>query len=132
MKPSVDLANWQALPDATQLTIKEVAAILRVSANQVYNTIRAGHLPACQLKAKGRGTYRIEKQALEEYLYNCRVAKVPRDRKPPLPRASGKTLKHIKPTWLQEPSQQKGAPSPRSNVRNPRSRGGSCGPAGRQ
>ena len=48
MRRSVDLENWQKLPEATLLTIGEVAEILRVSPNQIRNAIRAGLLRAGQ------------------------------------------------------------------------------------
>ena len=120
MNESIDLAGWRGLPDDFQFTVKEVAEIFRVSGNQVRNAIREGRLRAFQLKAKGRGTYRIEKQALEEYLYGCKVPTALPDPEPP-PRQNGRRqLKHIKPTWLHGPSPPPEHRSGRSDGRNAR------------
>ncbi len=66
----LDLARWEQLPDSTQLTIAEVAEILRISLSQVRNAIRAGRLKANRFGGKGKGIYRIEKRWIEEYKKN--------------------------------------------------------------
>lgn len=53
------------------LTLADVAEILNVSSAQVYSLVRGGDLPA--IKIGGRGQWRVEASALEEYiqrLYN--------------------------------------------------------------
>ena len=51
-----DLEQWQDLPDL--LTVKEVAGLLRVHVNTIYNWIHSGYLPAHRV---GR-TWRIQKE----------------------------------------------------------------------
>jgi len=132
MRRSVDLTSWRELPDATQFTIKEVAEILRVSPNQVRNAIREGFLRAFQLKAKGRGTYRVEKRDLEEYLGGCLVGTPSPDRKRPPRISGGRLLTHLEPTWLPGSSPRPASRSQPSGGRNARSRGGSSGRGGRR
>lgn len=48
------------------LTLADVAEILNVSSAQVYALVRGGDLPA--VKIGGRGQWRVEATALEEYI----------------------------------------------------------------
>ena len=48
------------------LTLADVAEILNISAPQTYALVRRGELPA--IKIGGRGQWRVEQQALEEYI----------------------------------------------------------------
>lgn len=48
------------------LTLDEVAVYLNVRPAQVYALVRRGELPA--VKVGGRGVWRVEKAALEEYV----------------------------------------------------------------
>ena len=48
------------------LLMADVAEQLNVSMSQVYHMVRSGELPA--IKIGGRGQWRIERRALEEYI----------------------------------------------------------------
>jgi excisionase family DNA binding protein len=48
------------------LTLADVAEILNISATQTYALVRRGDLPA--IKIGGRGQWRVEQRALEEYI----------------------------------------------------------------
>jgi excisionase family DNA binding protein len=48
------------------LTLADVTEILNVSAAQAYALVRSGDLPAIQVG--GRGQWRVEATALEEYI----------------------------------------------------------------
>lgn len=48
------------------LTLADVAEVLNVSAAQVYALVRSGELRA--IKVGGRGQWRVEADALEEYI----------------------------------------------------------------
>lgn len=48
------------------LQLSDVAEILNISAAQTYALVRSGDLPA--IKVGGRGQWRVEAQALEEYI----------------------------------------------------------------
>jgi excisionase family DNA binding protein len=48
------------------LKLSDVAEILSTSSNQVYALVRSGDLPA--IKIGGRGQWRVEESALEEYI----------------------------------------------------------------
>ncbi len=48
------------------LTLADVAEILNISATQTYALVRRGDLPA--IKIGGRGQWRVEQQALEQYI----------------------------------------------------------------
>lgn len=48
------------------LTLADVAEVLNVSASQAYALVRSGELPA--IKVGGRGQWRVEATALEEYI----------------------------------------------------------------
>jgi excisionase family DNA binding protein len=67
MRKKLDLSRWEQLPDATELTIAEVAEILRLSQSQVRNAIHEGRLEAQLFSGRGKGTYRIEKRAVVAY-----------------------------------------------------------------
>lgn len=62
-------ATWEALGDV--VTVPEAAAFLRVSAQTLRAEIRDAALPAFRL----RGTWRIEKSALVEYVRGDKPAK---------------------------------------------------------
>jgi excisionase family DNA binding protein len=51
------------------LQLSDVAEILNVSASQTYALVRSGELPA--IKIGGRGQWRVERSALEEYIARC-------------------------------------------------------------
>ncbi len=48
------------------LTLADVAETLNISASQTYALVRSGELPA--IKVGGRGQWRVEASALEEYI----------------------------------------------------------------
>jgi excisionase family DNA binding protein len=48
------------------LTLADVSEILNISATQTYALVRRGDLPA--IKIGGRGQWRVEQSALEEYI----------------------------------------------------------------
>ncbi|HEV8023733.1 MAG TPA: helix-turn-helix domain-containing protein [Candidatus Nanopelagicales bacterium] len=48
------------------LTLADVAETLNISASQAYALVRSGDLPA--IKVGGRGQWRVEVSALEEYI----------------------------------------------------------------
>ena len=48
------------------LQLADVAEILDISASQTYALVRSGELPA--IKIGGRGQWRVERQALEDYI----------------------------------------------------------------
>lgn len=48
------------------LTLADVAETLNISASQTYALVRSGDLPA--IKIGGRGQWRVESTALEEYI----------------------------------------------------------------
>lgn len=50
------------------LTLADVAETLNISSAQTYALVRNGDLPA--IKVGGRGQWRVEAQALEEYIEN--------------------------------------------------------------
>ena len=51
------------------LQLADVAEILNISAAQTYALVRSGDLPA--VKIGGRGQWRVERQALEDYIARC-------------------------------------------------------------
>jgi excisionase family DNA binding protein len=75
--------------EAVLLTAREVAAMLRVSANCVYDLIAKGKL-ACYRVGVGRGAIRLRRSDVEAYLDACRKEK--REEAPRMPRAR---LKHL-------------------------------------
>lgn len=56
------------MPMARFLTLADVAETLNISSAQTYALVRSGDLPA--IKVGGRGQWRVEAQALEEYIEN--------------------------------------------------------------
>ena len=54
------------------LTVREVARLLRVSQNCVYELVAKGGIAAYRLGA-GRGTIRIKRDHVQAYLEACRV-----------------------------------------------------------
>ena len=52
--------------DRRFLKLSEVAEILNTSSNQVYALVRTGDLPA--IKIGGRGQWRVEESALDDYI----------------------------------------------------------------
>lgn len=48
------------------LTLADVAETLNISASQAYALVRSGDLPA--IKVGGRGQWRVEVSALEDYI----------------------------------------------------------------
>jgi len=51
------------------LQLADVAEILNISAAQTYALVRSGELPA--IKIGGRGQWRVERTALEDYIQRC-------------------------------------------------------------
>jgi excisionase family DNA binding protein len=54
------------MPDPRFLTLADVAELLNTSSSQVYALVRSGELPA--IKLGGRGQWRVERAALEEFI----------------------------------------------------------------
>lgn len=57
------------MPAPRFLSLTDVAEILAISASQTYALVRSGELPA--IKIGGKGTWRVERSALEEYIARC-------------------------------------------------------------
>ena len=72
------------------LTVCEAATLLNVSSSLIYHLIDSRKL-SCHRIGAGRGTIRIRKEDLDEYLSACRS-----DRIDETPQASVPRLKHIK------------------------------------
>ncbi len=53
-------------PSPRFLSLADVAEVLNISSTQVYALVRRGDLPA--IKIGGRGQWRVEASALEEYI----------------------------------------------------------------
>ena len=51
------------------LQLADVADVLNISASQTYALVRSGELPA--IKIGGRGQWRVERSALEDYIARC-------------------------------------------------------------
>jgi excisionase family DNA binding protein len=51
------------------LQLADVAEILNISSSQTYALVRSGELPA--IKIGGRGQWRVESSALEDYIARC-------------------------------------------------------------
>ncbi len=51
------------------LQLADVAEVLNISASQTYALVRSGELPA--IKIGGRGQWRVERSALEDYIARC-------------------------------------------------------------
>ncbi|MEX2291078.1 MAG: helix-turn-helix domain-containing protein [Mycobacteriales bacterium] len=51
------------------LQLTDVAEVLNISSSQTYALVRSGELPA--IKIGGRGQWRVERSALEEYIQRC-------------------------------------------------------------
>lgn len=51
------------------LQLTDVAEILNISSSQTYALVRSGDLPA--IKIGGRGQWRVERSALEDYIQRC-------------------------------------------------------------
>jgi len=51
------------------LLLNDVAEILNISSSQTYAIVRSGELPA--IKIGGRGQWRVERTALEDYISRC-------------------------------------------------------------
>ena len=51
------------------LQLTDVAEILNISSSQTNALVRSGDLPA--IKIGGRGQWRVERTALEEYIQHC-------------------------------------------------------------
>jgi excisionase family DNA binding protein len=57
------------MPAPRFLSLTDVAETLNISASQTYALVRSGELPA--IKIGGKGTWRVESTALEEYIQRC-------------------------------------------------------------
>ena len=51
------------------LQLADVAEVLNISSSQTYALVRSGELPA--IKIGGRGQWRVERIALEDYIQRC-------------------------------------------------------------
>ncbi len=51
------------------LQLSDVAEVLNISSSQTYALVRSGELPA--IKIGGRGQWRVERSALEDYIQRC-------------------------------------------------------------
>ena len=51
------------------LQLTDVAEVLNISSSQTYALVRSGELPA--IKIGGRGQWRVERSALEDYIARC-------------------------------------------------------------
>lgn len=51
------------------LTLDDVAEVLNISMSQTYALVRSGSLKA--MKIGGRGVWRVEESALEDYIEQC-------------------------------------------------------------
>ena len=71
------------------LTVREVADLLRVSANCVYDLVGKGKL-ACHRVGTGRGAIRVRRNDVEAYLAACR-----REKGEEAPRLPRPRLKHL-------------------------------------
>ena len=76
------------------LTVREVAARLRVSPTCVYQLIARRRL-ACHRIGAGRGTVRVAEEDLDDYLHSCRKEKTKDEGNPRSPRPS-RRLKHLR------------------------------------
>jgi excisionase family DNA binding protein len=54
------------VPEPRFLQLSDVAEILNISSSQTYALVRNGDLPA--IKIGGRGQWRVERTALEDYI----------------------------------------------------------------
>ena len=57
------------MPAPRFLSLTDVAEVLNISASQTYALVRSGDLPA--IKIGGKGTWRVEQSALEDYIARC-------------------------------------------------------------
>ena len=57
------------MPEHRFLQLSDVAEVLNISASQTYALVRSGELPA--IKIGGRGQWRVERSALEDYISRC-------------------------------------------------------------
>jgi excisionase family DNA binding protein len=57
------------VPEPRFLQLSDVADVLNISASQTYALVRSGELPA--IKIGGRGQWRVERTALEDYITRC-------------------------------------------------------------
>ena len=57
------------MPAPRFLSLTDVAETLSISASQTYALVRSGELPA--IKIGGKGTWRVERTALEDYIQRC-------------------------------------------------------------
>ena len=57
------------MPESRFLQLSDVAEVLNISSSQTYALVRSGELPA--IKIGGRGQWRVERTALEDYIQRC-------------------------------------------------------------
>ena len=79
----------QTACDDVLLTVREVAQVLRVSANCVYELVGNGKL-VCYRVGAGRGAIRVRRTDVDAYLAACRMEKGEQAPRVPRPR-----LKHL-------------------------------------
>jgi excisionase family DNA binding protein len=75
----------------TLLTVREVAALLRLSESCVYTMTAAGQLPHLRV-GNGRGSIRFLREDIDRFLSGCRTAPLPAPPPPPV----HQSLKHLK------------------------------------
>lgn len=63
------------------LTVKEMAAALRISATTAYQLVESGKVP-CHRVGTGRGSIRINQEDLDLYVEQCRSVPKPTRKKP--------------------------------------------------
>jgi excisionase family DNA binding protein len=57
------------VPEPRFLQLSDVAEVLNISASQTYALVRSGELAG--IKIGGRGQWRVERTALEDYIQRC-------------------------------------------------------------
>jgi len=100
------------------LTVRDAAAILKVSCSLVYQLVAAGKLP-CYRIGTGRGAIRIRSDDLETYVAACRTD--PADVSPTIPKTSrvqGRAFTHLDGERLLAAWHRKGVDVDRPNGRS--------------
>ena len=123
---TIDLEDWDSLPDSYFFTVQEVADILRHRTRKSVDTaIKNGTLRAINVGGQQRAQYRIQKTALKEFI-ETKTVKPPLPSRPATSRSpNGRPFKHLKATWLEErASADSDEPKRPSRKKSGTSRGG--------
>jgi excisionase family DNA binding protein len=64
-----EVADSGGMPPPRFLQLADVAEVLNISASQAYALVRSGELTG--IKIGGRGQWRVEDKALEDYIARC-------------------------------------------------------------